>query len=241
MKSGLGVAEPPTPEMNRPPDRRQVAAQEQVRRGLSDREAAAREKLARLCEVEERVCGPAPRCAFRPLRAGGHGRAGAYVREIVSGQRHAEARRRRPHVTGSAAAARYPVRYERERPGELLRTSTSRKWPACPTAAATAPWGRGCAPRGAQARPACTSPSTTSAGSPTPSCCCPTSTGKAPAARRSWAVPALHRGMGVRGRARDDRQRPGLPGGEFNALLESRSARHVYTGAWPGRATRSSA
>ena len=72
-------------------------------------------------------------------------------------------------------------------------TSTSRRWPGSPTAAAGGPTGGPAGPGPGRARPACTWPSTTSAGSPMPSCCPTSARGRAPpswgdawASSRGW-------------------------------------------------------
>ena len=91
-----------------------------------------------------------------------------------------------------------PVRYERDRPGELIHVDV-KKVARIPDDGGHRALGRGRgSPRGSAA-PACTSRSTTTAGSPTRSCS-PTSA-RAPA-RRSWAVRcASSRGWGSRSSA----------------------------------------
>ena len=114
--------------------------------------------------------------AARPARVGGHdGRAGAHVREDRLQAGHAEARRRRPRDRGGAPPR--PGHPRALRAGEARRAPARRRQESGPHTRRRRPPRLG-------ARPACTSPSTTSAGSPTPSCC-PTSA-RAPA-RRSWA------------------------------------------------------
>ncbi len=120
------------------------------------------------------------------------------------------------------------VRYERESPGELVHVDV-KKVARIPDGGGWRALGRGGDPYGGRSAPdprACTSPSTTSAGSPTPSCC--------PTRRRRLRgvhgpLPAVLRGMGVRvGRVMTDNG-PGYRSGELNALLESEGVRHTYT------------
>ena len=177
IESGLGVA-----EAARQMGISRQTAGKWLRRsrsgeGLSDRSSRPR-RLARLTppEVEERVLRGPLLDAARPARAGRHdGRAGAHVREDRLQAGHAEARRRRPRDRGGAPPR--PGHPRALRAGEAGRAPARRRQESGPHTRRRRP------PRPG-ARPACTSPSTTSAGSPTPSCC-PTSA-RAPA-RRSWA------------------------------------------------------
>ena len=117
----------------------QVAAQEQVRRGLSDRSSRPR-RLARATppDVEDRVCearsSTSPCSASRPRRAC---RARTCARIVArSGlPKLADVDR----VTGRCRRGPVTrVRYERESPASSC-TSTSRRSPAYPTAEAGAP------------------------------------------------------------------------------------------------------
>lgn len=185
IESGLGVA-----EAARQMGISRQTAGKWLRRsrsgeGLSDRSSRPR-RLARLTppDVEERVCEARSSMLLAPLGlAATTGVPARTCARIVSRRGMprladvdrvtGEARRRGP-VT--------PVRYERERPGELLHVDV-KKVARIPDGGGHRALGRGCGSARGAARPACTSPSTTSAGSPTPSCC-PTSA-RAPA-RRSW-------------------------------------------------------
>lgn len=196
--SGLGVAE----AARQMGVSRQTASKWLVRarrgEGLADRSSRPR-RLARLTppEVEERACEARRAMLLAPLAlAAETGVPARTCARIVA--RHSlprladidrvtgEVRRRGP-VTA--------VRYERERPGSSS-TSTSRRWRAYPTAAATGPSGAAAAPRAGPGSRACTWRSTTTAASPTPSCC-PTRGRARPAAScpgrsrstRGWASP----------------------------------------------------
>lgn len=165
------------PDGNQPPDRQQMAAQEQVRRGAlrpkqppakAGEAHAARSRGAGLRGPLLDAARPARLAATTACRA----RTCARIVSRRGMPRLADVDR----VTGEARRRGpvTPVRYERERPGELLHVDV-KKVARIPDGGGHRALGRGCAPRGARARPACTSARRpTSAGSPTPSCC-PTS------------------------------------------------------------------
>ena len=186
IESGLGVA-----EAARQMGVSRQTASKWLRRSrsgepMSDRSSRPR-RLARSTprEVEDRVCEarssmllaplglaaatgvPARTCARIVARRGMPGLADV---DRVTG----EVRRRGP-VT--------PVRHERERPGELVHVDV-KKVARIPDGGGHRALGRGCGSARGAGRPACTSPWTTSAASPTRSCS-PTR-GRAPA-RPSWA------------------------------------------------------
>ena len=80
---------------------------------------------------------------------------------------------------------------------------------------------------GEAATPACTSQWTTSAASPTPSCC-PTS-GRAPARRSCGGPLRFYAGLGLTVERVMTDNGPGYRSGEFNELLAAAGVRHVYT------------
>ena len=181
--------------------------------GLADRSSRPR-RLARLHAARGRGAGgrrqaEAHARPARPRRR--DGRARPHLRQDRGEARDAQARRRRPgHGRGSGGAGpATPVRYERERPGELVHVDVKK--------VARIP-GRRRAPRaGARLRLA------------------PAALGRSclhvaiddhsrvayaellPDERKGTCAafmgraPALLRGAGPDGRTRDDRQRPGLP------------------------------
>lgn len=201
IESGLGVA-----EAARQMGISRQTAGKWLRRsrsgeGLSDRSSRPR-RLARLTppEVEERVCEPRSSMLLAPLGlAATTGVPARTCARIVSRRgmpRLADVDR----VTGEARRRGpvAPVRYERERPGELLHVDV-KKVARIPDGGGHRALGRGLPARRRrrlqQGRL------------------------RRAAARRAQGhlrgvhgpVPALLRGHGRAGRARDDRQRPGLP------------------------------
>lgn len=134
------------PDGNQPPDRQQMAAQEQVRRGaLRPKQPPAKAGEAHAARSRGAGLRGPLLDAARPARVGGHdGRAARTCARIVSRRGMprladvdrvtGEARRRGP-VT--------PVRYERERPGELLHVDV-KKVARIPDGGGQPRLGRGC-------------------------------------------------------------------------------------------------
>ena len=233
IESGLGVAEAARQMGNQPPDRRQMAAQEQVRRGaLRPKQPPAKAGEAHAARSRGAGLRGPLLDAARPARVGGHdGRAGAHVREDRLQAGHAEARRRRPRDPGrrAAAARSPPVRYERERPGELLHVDV-KKVARIPDGGGHRALGRGCgSARGAGA--ACLHVAVDDFSRVAYAELLPDERKGTCAAFMSRCL-RFFEGHGRAGRARDDRQRPGLPQRRVQRAARIRGARHVYTRAY---------
>ncbi len=226
IESGLGVA-----EAARQMGISRQTAGKWLRRsrsgeGLSDRSSRPR-RLARLTppEVEERVCEARSSMLLAPLGlAATTGVPARTCARIVSRRGMprladvdrvtGEARRRGP-VTPCATSGR----------GRASScTSTSRKWPAYPTAAATAPWARLRPARGAGA--ACLHVAVDDFSRVAYAELLPDERKGTCAAFMSRCL-RFFEGMGVRVERVMTDNGPGYRSGEFNALLESEGARHV--------------
>ena len=169
-----------------PPDRPQVARARPAR-GAYDRQGCRPRRLARLTppEAEARVAEARTRLLLAPLALSAETGVPARTCARIVARRGLPRLDDIDRVTGELCA-RGPVtrvRYERERPGSWS-TSTSRRCRAYPRAAAIGPSGAAAGRGGSPGRRACTWPSTTTAGSPTPSGC-PTRGRRRPAP--SWS------------------------------------------------------
>ena len=232
IESGLGVA-----EAARQMGISRQTAGKWLRRsrsgeGLSDRSSRPR-RLARLTppEVEERVCEARSSMLLAPLGlAATTGVPARTCARIVSRRGMprladvdrvtGEARRRGP-VT--------PVRYERERPGELLHVDV-KKVARIPDGGGHRALGRGCgSARGAGA--ACLHVAVDDFSRVAYAELLPDER-KGTCAAFMGRCLRFFEGMGVRVERVMTDNGPGYRSGEFNALLESEGARHVYTRAY---------
>ncbi len=185
---------------------------------MSDRSSRPR-RLARSTprEVEDRVC-EALVDAARPARAGGrHGRAGADVRQD-------RARRGIPRLADVDRVI--TVRYERERPGELVHVDV-KKVARIPDGGGHRALGRGCgSARGAGA--SCLHVAVDDFSRVAYAELLPDER-KGTCAAFMGRCLRFFEGMGMRVERVMTDNGPGYRSGEFNELLEAPGARHIYT------------